>query len=538
MNGTWTPRLLLTALVVASLSPASNGADWPVWCGPNGLNSAAEGPLPASFTRGDGKSDGTLDLAACKNVKWGARVCSVVFGNPTIADGRVYLGANAGALRGDKRFSLRKGGVLQCRDEQTGKLVWQLVIPLLRKQDLLPTSNLMNHNWGVCSSPAVEGDRLYVVSNGADVLCLDVKGLANGNDGAFKGEAQHMAGKGQPPIELTDRDADIIWRYDIMHGLKIPPHDAVSSSVLIHGDMLYVTTSNSVDESHRDVPNPDAPSLIVLDKKTGRLVATDDEKMGHRLLHGLWSSPTKCTVNGRTQIIFGGGDGFCYGFEPIEAAGDKLQHLKKVWWYDCNPPHYKLRDGKPIDYLQGDKRKIRKYGEKGNKNDGTYVGPSQIIATPVCHNGRVYLPIGQDPAHGRGRGMLHCIDATKTGDVTRTGRIWSYDGMDRSVSTVAVADGLVYAPDVAGRLHCVDADTGKCYWIHETRHETWGGPLVADGKVYYNTRKSFWILAAGKEKKLLHSDVHAGSEGSPVAANGAVYVVLKGWLWALHQATP
>jgi len=529
--------VLLLAVAVFARPPAAAGEDWPRWCGPEGRNVTKGSPLPASFARGEKRPDGSVDLSTCKNVKWGARVCSVVFGNPTISNGRLFLGANAGALRGDKRFNLRKGGVLQCRDEATGKLIWQLVIPLLRKEDLLPTSNLMNHNWGVCSSPAVEGDRLYVVTNGADVLCMDVKGLANGNDGAFKSEGQHMAGKGRPPIELTDRDGDIIWRYDIMHGLKIPPHDAVSSSVLIHGEMLYVTTSNSVDESHRDVPNPDAPSLIVLDKRTGRLVATDNEKMGHRLYHGLWSSPIKGKVKGKTQIIFGGGDGFCYGFEPIEAGGEKIQHLKKVWWYDCNPPHYKLRDGKPIDFLQGDKRKIRKYGEKGNKNDGSYVGPSQIIATPIFHDNRVYLAIGQDPAHGRGRGMLHCIDATRTGDVTKTGRVWSYDGLDRTVSTVAVADGLVYAPDVAGRLHCVDAETGKCYWVHETGHETWGGPLVGDGKVYFNTRRSFWILAAGKRKKVLHAERRVGSEGSAVAANGVVFVVLKGYLWALCGQT-
>ncbi|MGB2821528.1 MAG: pyrrolo-quinoline quinone, partial [Phycisphaerae bacterium] len=74
-----------------------------------------------------------------------------------------------------------------------------------------------------------------------------------------------------------------------------------------------------------------------------------------------------------------------------------------------------------------------------------------------------------------------------------------------------------------------------CHWVHETRHEAWGGPLVADGTVYFNTKRSFWILAAGKEKKVLHSDTNAGSEASPVAANGVLYAVLKGWLWALHK---
>ena len=165
-------------------------------------------------------------------------------------------------------------------------------------------------------------------------------------------------------------------------------------------------------------------------------------------------------------------------------------------------------------------------------------GPSQIIATPVFHKNRVYVAIGQDPAHGNGIGLLHCIDATRTGDVSKTGAVWTYDKIQRSISTVAIADGLVYAPDITGTLHCLDADTGKCRWTHATRHEGWGGPLVADGKVYYNTRRSFWILAAGRKKKVLHTESRVGSEASPVAANGVAYVVLKGWLWALERQKP
>ena len=46
--------------------------------------------------------------------------------------------------------------------------------------------------------------------------------------------------------------------------------------MLIHGELLYLSTSNGVDEPHTSVLAPQAPSLIGLDKHTGRLVATDD----------------------------------------------------------------------------------------------------------------------------------------------------------------------------------------------------------------------------------------------------------------------
>ena len=81
----------------------------------------------------------------------------------------------------------------------------------------------------------------------------------------------------------------------------------------------------------------------------------------------------------------------------------------------------------------------------------------------------------------------------------RGGLVWSYDEIGSSVSTVAIADGLVYAAGFDGRLHCLDAETGKCYWVHEAGGPIWGSPLVADGKVYLGTGKStLWVLAAGQ----------------------------------------
>jgi outer membrane protein assembly factor BamB len=184
-------------------------------------------------------------------------------------------------------------------------------------------------------------------------------------------------------------------------------------------------------------------------------------------------------------------------------------------------------------YCLGEKRTR----ETLNKNDGTFVGESEIIGTPVFHRNRIYVAIGRDPEHGRGRGALHCIDATKTGDITQTGRIWTYQGLDRSLSTVSIADGLVYVCDVGGRLHCVDAETGQCYWVHETSSMVWGSTLVADGKVYMPTPKGMFVFATGKEKKLL-SQVNVGATiyASPVVANGTLYIASKaGWLWAVSQ---
>jgi outer membrane protein assembly factor BamB len=523
----------LTGISSCFLAIAASGGDWPQWGGTSNCNMvSSERGLPESFERGKKAASGQgIDPATTKNVRWVARLGSAAYGNPTVANGRVYVGTDDLTVTEDPRFKRSEAGMVKCFDEATGKLLWQLVTP--KRTGDLPKGTLYTHqHLGTLSSPTVEGDRVYVVSSACEVLCLDVQGQANGNDGPFQDEGKYMVPPGQPPVELNANDADIVWRLDLIKDLDVIPHDAASCSILIHGDLLYLSTSNGVDNPHAKAVHPDAPGFIAVDKRTGRMVAHEVEDLSRRMWHCNWCSPSLGQVGDKPLVFLGGPDGWCYAFEALTTIPEQPVSLKKVWSYDANPPSYRVRDGQPIEYYAGDKRK----SNSPNKDDGNYVGPSEIIGTPVFHQNRIYVAIGQDPAHGRGRGIFHCIDATKTGDITASGRIWAYDGLDRSMATAAVADGLVYITDIAGRLHCLDADTGRCLWVHETKAETWGGVLVADGKLFFGTKKSFWTMAAGKEPKVL-SELHLGSPvySTPIAANGVLYVASQQYLWAVQQ---
>jgi len=161
---------------------------------------------------------------------------------------------------------------------------------------------------------------------------------------------------------------------------------------------------------------------------------------------------------------------------------------------------------------------------------------SEIIATPVFYEGRVYVAIGRDPEHGRGRGALVCLDANQRGDGSKTGKLWTYQGLDRSLSTVSIADGLVYIADVAGRLHCLDAETGKAHWVYDSKSRVIASTMVADGKIYLPNEKHLDILAAGKAMQLLSQvSLGAPSWSTPVAANGTLYVTSKNYLWAVKR---
>lgn len=507
--------VLTAAAVAAGISSIGTVAgDWPQWGGTQHRNMySPEKGLPDQFDPGKFKS-GTeeIDPATTKNVKWTAKLGSQSYGNATISNGKVFVGTNNDVPRNKRHEGDRS--IMMVFDEKTGEFIWQLVIPKLPSGKVNDWEGL-----GLFSSPYVEGDRVYIVTTRCEVMCLDVNGLANGNDGPFKNEAQYVVGPGKPKAELTAQDADIIWVYDMMDDLGVFPHNASNCSVIVVDDLVYACTSNGQDWTHSNIPAPNSPSFIALDKKTGELKGEDDAAIGPRIFHGQWSSPSMGVVNGQKLVFFGGGDGLCYAFDAKPVMKDDVPYLQRRWWFDANPPEYKVKNGKPIRYPAAE-------------------GPSEINATPVFWKNRVYVAIGQDPEHGEGVGNLVCIDATGKGDVTKTHKIWNYEKINRSISTVSITpEGLLFIGDFSGFVYCLDAETGKEYWIHDMKAHMWGSTLAADGKVYVGDEDGdFVVLAASKEKKVLsETNLGAAVYSTPVAANGVVYVASNTHLYTFHD---
>jgi outer membrane protein assembly factor BamB len=511
--------------------------DWPEWGRSQMRNmySPAKG-LPNAFGKIDFKQ-GTeeIDPKGAKHLRWAAKLGSQSYGNVTVAKGRVFVGTNNENPRDRKHSGDRS--ILMCLDEKTGELLWQLVIPKLASGKVNDWEGL-----GLLSSPTVDGDKVYLVTSRCEVLCLDINGMANGNDGPFKDEAKYVVkdvllDRGKPtehpapPIEPGPKDADILWRYDMMDELGVFPHNASNCSVLVVDGIVYVCTSNGQDWTHSNIPSPNSPSFIALNAKTGEFLGEDDAKISTRIFHGQWSSPSLAVVNGKKQILFGGGDGWCYSFDPKPVKDGDSSFLKTIWKFDCNPP---------------ERKKFRYPDSKG---------PSEINATPVFYKNRVYVAVGQDPEHGEGDGILSCIDATRTGDVTQSGKIWTYDKIHRSISTVSIdpATGLLYVGDFSGFIYCFDAETGKLYWNYDMKAHMWGSTLVADGKLYAGDEDGdFVVLAANKGKKLPANKVKPGggeneaeviSEtnlgtavyGTPIEANGSIYVQSNTHLFAFSN---
>jgi outer membrane protein assembly factor BamB len=518
---------------VAALGGPAVADDWTQWGGGQYRNLASrEAAIPAAFHPGKKKRDRLgFDPATAKNVRWMVRLGSENYSGPVVSQGRVYVGTNDEDLD-DDRFRPTRGGVLMCLDEKTGDLVWRLVVPRLEIDRSLVSEDFDDMNLGICSTATIEGDRIYLVTNRCEVVCLDAAGMANGNDGPFVDEASFSVPQGAAAVEPRPTDADILWRFDMIRDLPVFPHDAANCSILVAGPHLYVGTANGVYDGK--VVLPTAASLIVLDKASGRLLARDDGKISANVFHGQWSSPSLLESPRGTRVVYGGGDGMCHGFVPLATAAHAVEKpaiLERDWWFDCNPPGYRSRDGQPIDYwalVRGRAQSV--------DADGLVVSPNEVIGSPVVVGNRIYVGIGQDPVHGPGRGALSCfvVDGRKDGAEIRP--LWQYLGIGRSLSTVAVADGLVYAAEYAGKVHCLDAATGALKWFHDTQEEIWSSTLVVDGKVFIGTRKSFIVLAAGETKKVL-AQIKLGTPvwSIPCAANKTLFVASQKQLWAVED---
>ena len=133
-------------------------------------------------------------------------------------------------------------------------------------------------------------------------------------------------------------------------------------------------------------PTPKAPSFIAVNKKTGKVVWSDASP-GEHIMHGQWSNPAYAEVSGKPQVIFPGGDGWLYAFDPETG--------KLIWKFDCNP-----KDAG----LQARRR-------AATRND--------FIATPVVYDNQLYIGVGQDPEHDEGVGHFWCIDLGE-GDAIRS----------------------------------------------------------------------------------------------------------------------
>lgn len=515
--------------------------EWPMWGRSSHRNHVASGRLPTEW-----------DLTTGLNVLWTAKLGTQSYSSPVVAGGKAFIGTNNGSGLDPRRPSDHDLSCLVCLDQTTGKLLWQFA------SEKLPAGRV--HDWpgiGLCSTACVEGDRLWIVTNRCEVVCLDTNGFRDGeNDGDFTAEA-----------DRTEIDADVVWKFDMFNKLGVRPlHQAVSSITVVDGVVL-LNTSNGPDESYSKVPAPNAPNFLALDARTGSLIWRDNTS-GESIITGGSScscsgtSPAVATIGGVTQVIFAGREGWLYGFDFADLKRGKTTRL---WQFDCNP-------------------KTSKYLRSGHSTRNT------LVASPVVVGDYVFIATGRNPEEGEGAGDLWCVDATKRGDISselvfnnshregrepiphkplcacdpqqgdftrpnpNSGAVWHYAGTDgngdgelafdetfhRSISSPAIHDGLLFIPDYSGLLHCIDARTGEGLWTTDLLAAVWSSCVIADRNVLIGDEDGdIMIFKAARTCQPVYGDdppsIGSSIYSTPALVNDTLFLSTKEALVAIRD---
>src|SRR5688572_11894946 len=138
-------RVSLTAAsLVVVLGTAASAAEWPQWQGPDRTRVSKEAGLLKQWP------------AAGPPVVWSATGLGAGYGSMAIAGDRVYLQGAIG----------RNSGVVAL-NRADGKVVWA------RGVGPAQGNNMGN---GPRSTPTVDGDRLYALTENGDLACLRMDG--------------------------------------------------------------------------------------------------------------------------------------------------------------------------------------------------------------------------------------------------------------------------------------------------------------------------------------------------------------------------
>jgi outer membrane protein assembly factor BamB len=344
----------------------------------------------------------------------------------------------------------------------------------------------------------VEGNRVYYVSNRGELMCVDLQGFHDKkNDGPYQDEKSTGLA-----------DGDVIWKIDMVKELGVFKRDASdfgnpTSSPIIYENLVYCVTGHG--RLDRDSPfNADAPSFIAVHKHTGKVVWSSNEPGGN-IICSQWSSPALVRVNEQVQVVFPGGDGCLYGFEPKSG--------RRIWKVDCNAPRKLGECGMETD-LRGfffPKLTVRK--------NSIYVGIHQGEAPWST----THFPLYAINLQRHGKPTFHWIRNDK-----------EFSG---TLGSVAVAGDIMFTVSDTGWLMALDVANGRelsrCDLLGQP--STWGSPYIHGGKLYVATVDRLFVFSSGRDYKCLGQyDFGTTIRGTPVSDGKYLYVTTNSYVWALR----
>ncbi len=386
--------------------------DWPQWRGPNRDGVSAETGLLQEWPK-----DGPTKLWTIKN-------CGGGYGTVAVADGFIY----GGGKFGEKENAW-------CLKESDGKEVWNVAIADFKNT---------GYEQGIRSTPTVAKDKLYLVSTGGDLVCVNTK---DGKQVWSKSFTKDFGGKVQA------------WGY--------------SESVLVDGDAVIAS------------PGSDAAALVKLKADTGDVIwKAPVAKVGGA---GGYSSAVKMTV-GKVEMYVAllGKSGGVVGIDA--KTGKLLWQYTRIMNNTANIPTPVVQGDSvwcSTGYGDGGSAllHIKESGGKFEAEERKYYGAREL---QNHHGGMVLVGDSVYFGNGHNNGAPACVDF-KTGEIKWKEKSDAAGG--GGSGCVVYADGMLYYRYESGKMALVKANPEKfelkgSFEIPEkSGKSSWQHPVVANGKL-------------------------------------------------------
>ncbi len=346
----------------------ATGADWTGFRGPAGSGVSAERDLPIRWS-------------ATENVAWKTKLPGPGTSSPIVVGDRVFVTCFTG-------YGIEKGGdtknlrrQLLCLSRANGDLVWRTeIIPKLPESRL--SSQTAEHGYA-SSTPATDGERIYVFFGRTGVVAFDLQGKQ-------------------------------LWQTEV--GTSLSGWGSASSPVL-HKNLVIV---NAAVENN---------AVVALDKRSGQ------EVWRKRGLSDCWTTPVLVEVPGGKSELVVHVPGALWAFEPETGV--------KLW--ECGGVSSATASSSPVAragivYVMGagvgNSRNVMavRAGGKGDVSQSHVIWKQKAGAnhsSPLVYGDYLYYVSGQ----------VCCLRAD-TGDIVYQERLYS---AGTEYSSPVAADGKLFA---------------------------------------------------------------------------------------------
>lgn len=295
-------------------------------------------------------------------------------------------------------------------------------------------------------------------------------------------------------VTCYDKNGQEIWQHSMMERLgRLTFPNGRAGSPVIDGDIVIVRGVTS----YWGADGPARDRFFGLDKHTGELLWSSSPGVGPPYLKdSSMSNPFLETIDGRRVFYAGTGCG--------------------------NIVCVNVNDGTPLWRWQVSKGGINASPVLFGRNLICVHGAENFDSTETGRLFSIPLPADLDNVDGE-------VEADQGGAPKLAANIDTWrQTIEQFTSSPLVHEGKVYQMDKAGRLYCVDAETGEMLWeLKLANEQLHASPALADGMLFVPLYPGEFVVLDinGDEPEILHRiEVEGNCIGSPAICNGVVYL--------------